>query len=61
MGIYAFLSSTRTLIVSHGDVSKNEFAWHLGDKTCEFRRQFVHSGGASSYEPGKMVLMWSVT
>ncbi len=34
--------------VSHMDVCKNTFEYHLSDKTHGFGWQFIHSGGASS-------------
>ncbi len=49
------LSPIRIVIVSHMDVCKNTFKFHLSDKTPGFRRPFIHSGGASS-----ALLMWQV-
>ncbi len=43
-----FLSPIRTVIVSHMDVCKNKFTYHLSDKTHGFGGRFIHSGGASS-------------
>ncbi len=42
------LSPIRTVIVSHKDVCKNKFTYHLSDKTHGFGWWFIHSGGASS-------------
>ncbi len=41
-------SPIRTVIVSHVDVCKNKFTYHLSDKTHGFGWRFIHSGGASS-------------
>ncbi len=42
------LSPIRMVIVSHMDVCKNKFTYHLSDKTHGFGWRFIHSGGASS-------------
>ncbi len=42
------ISPIRTVIVSHMDVCKNKFTYHLSDKTHGFGWRFIHSGGASS-------------
>ncbi len=42
------LSPIRTVIVSHMDVCKNKFIYHLSDKTHGFGWRFIHSGGVSS-------------
>ncbi len=41
-------SPIRTVIVSHMDVCKNKFTYHLSDKTHAFGWRFIHSGGESS-------------
>ncbi len=46
--IAAEISPIRTVIVSHMDVFKNKFTYHLSDKTHGFGWRFSHSGGASS-------------
>ncbi len=53
---HALLSPVRIVIVSHMDVCKNTFKYHLSYKTPGFRRPFIHSGGVSS-----ALLMWQVT
>ncbi len=42
------ISPIRTVIVSHKDVCKNKFTYHLSDKTHGFGWRFIHRGGASS-------------
>ncbi len=42
------ISPIRTVIVSHKDVCKNKFTYHLSDKTHAFGWRFIHSGGESS-------------
>ncbi len=43
-----YISPIRTVIVSHMDVCKNKFTYHLSDKTHAFGWRFIHTGGASS-------------
>ncbi len=42
------LSPIRTVIVSHMDVCKKKFTYHLSDKTHAFGWRFIHTGGESS-------------
>ncbi len=53
-----FFSPIRTVIVSHMDVCKNTFTYHLSDKTHGSGWRVILSGGASSVI---LLLTWPVT